>query len=196
MLTMRRAGLHDLPGSYRVCLLTGDYGADATALYRNVELLGHVFVGPYLVGQPDLAAVVADDDGVAGYVLGALDTQQFDEWSEANWWPPLREQYALRTDRSPEAELVARIHRPLAPPDDFLADYPSHLHIDLLERARGHGNGRRMLEWLLGTLREQRSPGVHLDVGTRNSNAIEFYRHIGFQDLQANADGILMGLRL
>ena len=58
--------MRDLPGAYRVCLLTGDAGRDASTIYRNPELLGHVFVGPYIVGQPDLALVVADEVGIAG----------------------------------------------------------------------------------------------------------------------------------
>ena len=69
--------MRDLPGAYRVCLLTGDAGRDASTIYRNPELLGHVFVGPYIVGQPDLALVVADDAGIAGYALAAADTRGF-----------------------------------------------------------------------------------------------------------------------
>ena len=90
MLEIRPATLHDLPGAYRVCLLTADAGADASGPYRNPDLLGHVFVGPYVVGAPAHARVVADEDGVAGYLFGAADTLAFAAWAEAEWWPPLR----------------------------------------------------------------------------------------------------------
>jgi ribosomal protein S18 acetylase RimI-like enzyme len=183
-------------GAYRVCLLTGDAGRDATQIFRNPELLGHVYVGPYVVGQPDLASVVADDDGVAGYGLAAADTRAFEEWTEAHWWPPLREQYALRDDGSPEAELIALIHTPELVANDVLRNYPSHLHLDLLERVRGQGNGRRLMERMLSQLRERGSPGVHLGVDPTNANAIAFYRHLGFEDVGSQADSGLMGLRL
>jgi ribosomal protein S18 acetylase RimI-like enzyme len=196
MSIIRKAAIQDLPGTYRVALLTGDSGRDASAIHRNPDLLGHVFVGPYIVGQPDLAAIVADNDGVAGYVLGALDTRAFEQWTETNWWPSLRDDFPRRTDRSADAELIAMIHAPRLAPDALLRDYPSHLHIDLLERARGAGNGRALIEWLLARLRGGGSPGVYLDVGTENTNAIAFYRHLGFDQLSTDADATVMGLRL
>jgi ribosomal protein S18 acetylase RimI-like enzyme len=196
MTTIRGATLQDLPGTYRVCLLTGDAGRDATWRFRNPELLGHVFVGPYVVGQPDLAAVVADGDGVAGYCLAAVDTRAFERWTEDHWWPTLREQYPPRADGSPEAEFIRRIHAPRLAADDLLDDYPSHLHIDLLDRVRGRGNGRLLVERVLATLRAGGSSGVHLDVASGNGNAIAFYRHLGFDEVGRTPDSILMGLRL
>jgi ribosomal protein S18 acetylase RimI-like enzyme len=196
MATIRAATLQDLPGTYRVCLLTGDAGRDATRIYRNPELLGHLFVGPYVVGQPDLASVVADEDGVAGYGLAALDTRDFERWTEAHWWPALREQYPLRTDGSPEAELIALIHGPPLAADALLDQYPSHLHIDLLERVRGQGNGRLLIERMLTRLREGGSSGVHLDAASSNANAIAFYRHLGFRQVGRGTDSIFMGLQL
>ena len=90
MTVIRSATLEDLPGVYRVCLQTGDSGRDGTALYRNPDLLGHVYAGPYVVGEPELAFVVADEHGVAGYVLAAEDTRAFEAWAETSWWPNLR----------------------------------------------------------------------------------------------------------
>jgi len=194
--TIRTATLQDLPGAYHVCLLTGDAGRDATKLFRNPELLGHVFVGPYLVGRPDLASIVADDDGIAGYGLAAADTRAFEQWTETTWWPTLRADYPPRTDGSPEAELIASIHAPRLAADALLAEYPSHLHLDLVRRVRGQGYGRRLIERVLAQLRAGGSSGVHLDVAASNANAIEFYRHLGFADLKRRTDSIVMGVRL
>ena len=196
MTIIRTATLQDLPGAYRVCLLTGDAGRDATRLFRNPELLGHVFVGPYLVGHPDLASVVVDDDGVAGYGLAAADTRAFEQWTETNRWPTLRAEYPVRTDGSPEAELIASIHAPPPAADGLLDEYPSHLHVDLVERVRGQGYGRRLIERVLAQLREGGSSGVHFHVASSNANAVEFYRHLGFAELERRTDSILMGLRL
>jgi hypothetical protein len=82
---------------YEICLLTGDSGEDATALYRDPRLLGEVYVGPYLRAPAALALVGSDDDGVAGYVLGVPDTIAFEEWCEHSWWPALRSRYPLGT---------------------------------------------------------------------------------------------------
>jgi ribosomal protein S18 acetylase RimI-like enzyme len=196
MPTIRPATMRDLPGAYRVCLLTGDAGRDASAIYRNQELLGHIFVGPYIVGQPDLALVVADNAGIAGYLLAAADTRAFERWAEEEWWPPLREQYPLKADGSPEAELIELFYRTPFADDSVVDEFPAHLHIDLLERVRDQGLGRVLIEWLLGELRRRGCSGVHLDVAIENANAIAFYRHLGFDELERSRDDLVMGLRL
>ncbi len=196
MLQIRPATVHDLPGVYRVCLQTGDSGRDATALYRNPDLLGHVYVGPYVVGQEDLASVVADRDGVAGYLLAAADTPAFEAWTASSWWPPLRAQYPLTDDSSADSDIIRTIHAPPRAPDTIVAAYPSHLHIDLVPRAQGLGFGRALIERLLEQLRARGSAGVHLDVSADNPNAIGFYRYLGFEELERAETGVLMGMRL
>lgn len=195
MSTIRPATLHDLPGLYRVCLETGDSGRDATLLYRNPDLLGHVYVGPYVVGQLDLAFVVADADGVAGYCLGAADTRAFEAWEEEHWWPLLRDQYPLTAGSTPDDEIVRLLHSPPQPPDSVVVPYPSHMHIDLLERIRGQGVGRALVQRLLDALSERGSTGVHLGVGLDNDNAQAFYRHLGFVDLESTDDELFMVIR-
>jgi ribosomal protein S18 acetylase RimI-like enzyme len=188
--------LHDLPGTYRVCLQTGDSGRDATVLYRNPDLLGHVFVGPYIVGQPTLASVVTDGLGVAGYCLAAEDTRIFQSWAEEHWWPILRRQYPPNEGTTRDDELIRLIHRPPQSPDGVVTAYPAHLHIDLLERARGQGLGRELIERLLAALRERDSPGIHLEVGADNANAIDFYEHLGFVELERTQGSRLLGMKL
>ena len=112
MSQIRPATLQDLPGAYRVCLLTAAAGGDASASYRNPDLLGHVFVGPYVVHSPELARVVVDPEGVAGYVVGAADTRAFEAWAEGAWWPVLRAQYPALGDGTRDAEVIEMIQRP------------------------------------------------------------------------------------
>jgi ribosomal protein S18 acetylase RimI-like enzyme len=155
-----------------------------------------VYAGPYIVGEPDLALVVADRDGIAGYCLATADTRAFEAWCEAHWWPSLREQYPLPADESPDGELVALIHAPARSPDDVVREFPAHLHIDLLERTRGLGLGRTLVERQLAALRDRGAPGLHLDVAADNPNAIAFYRHLGFREVHRRSSSILMAMRL
>ena len=196
MIRLRAATVHDLPGAYRVCLLTGDAGQDASALYRDPDLLGHVFVGPYIVGQPDHAFVLSDEAGVAGYCLAASDSRDFERWAEATWWPALRAHLPVLDDGSPDADLIRIINEPERAPDAVIGAYPSQIHIDLLARARSQGFGRQMIETQLDRLRRSGSPGVHLEVDARNANAIDFYRHLGFVEVERPDGSLLMGLRL
>jgi ribosomal protein S18 acetylase RimI-like enzyme len=196
MLRIETAGLHDLPGAYQTCLLAGEAGGDATRLYRDPDLLGHVYVGPYITQGTGTQLVVVDEDGAAGYLLSADDTASFEEWAEAEWWPPLRARYPIRDDGSRDAELIRLIHEPPRTPADLVAEYPAHLHIDLQERARGTGLGRALIERLLAAMREREVAGVHLGVDADNANAIGFYEHLGFREVDQEPGGLLMGLRL
>ncbi|MDO4246626.1 MAG: GNAT family N-acetyltransferase, partial [Deinococcus sp.] len=183
------------------CLRTAASGEDGTHLYRDPELIGHVYVGPYLAHSPEFAFVLEDGQGVCGYVLGVLDSRAFARRLEREWWPSLRAQYpAPQTppaERTPDERATFLIHSPEQYDDPLLRDFPSHLHIDLLPRGQGAGQGRRLMETLLDALRQAGSPGVHLGVGGQNTRAQGFYRHLGFEVLRRwEGGGALMGYRL
>ena len=195
VLRIEPARLPDLPGAYRVCLLTGDAGEDATGLLRDPDLLGHVYVGPYIAREQGTQLVAVDEQGVTGYLLSADDTLAFEAWAEAAWWPQLRARYANLADGSMDAELIELIHMPERTPEDLVAEYPAHLHIDLLERTRGKGLGRTLIERLLEDLHDRGVPGVHLGVDEANTNGIGFYEHLGFREVAREPGGILMAMR-
>ena len=73
----------DLDSLYRICLATGDAGADAAHLYRDPELVGHVYAGGYAALSPQTAFVAEDGEGVAGYIIGPADTRAFDAKMDA-----------------------------------------------------------------------------------------------------------------
>ena len=186
----------DFAGAYRICLATGASGDDATELYADPNLLGHVYVGPYLAFEPAHAFVLRDTANVVGYSLGARDTAEFEATCAARWWPPLRAMYPQDRERPDrDARMVGKIHEPDRTSEDLLEEYPSHLHIDLLPVAQGHGHGRAMLEAVVASLFDAGSPGVHLGVGAKNERAIGFYRHLGFEQLQAVPGALIMGRR-
>jgi ribosomal protein S18 acetylase RimI-like enzyme len=184
---------------YYVCVHTGAAGEDATPLLRDPALLGHVYAGPYLELAPDLAFVVEDDDGVAGYILGAADTAEFEDRLERDWWPELRRRYpTLQThgDAALDDLLIALMHSPARAPADLVAAYPSHLHIDLLPRLQGQGWGRRLIDTLVERLRATGSHGLHLGVAAANANAQAFYRAVGFTELDDDSVTVTFAMRL
>ncbi|WP_448630882.1 GNAT family N-acetyltransferase [Cellulomonas soli] len=189
----------DLPGMYRLCLLTGAAGGDATALYRNPDLLGHVYCGPYPVADPGLSFVVADEQGVGGYVVATADTLAFEEWMERQWWPTLRAQHPVTSDPQDGTEdhrLVERLHAWRPTPDPLHEQFPAHLHIDLLPRLQGQGWGRRLIERLSAELRDRGVPGLHLGVDGRNTGAVAFYERLGFRRAEEQEWGLTLTLDL
>lgn len=183
---------------YDICLLTGDSGADASALYRDPRLLGEVYVGPYLRYAPSHAFVAADDEGVAGYVLGVPDTPAFEAECERSWWPALRARYPLSSypSETPDGRIVRLIHKPPTASPDVVERYPAHLHIDLLPRIQGQGDGRRLLTVLLDSLASAGAGGVHLGVGLSNQRAIGFYRRMGFTEVHTYTHSLIMARTL
>lgn len=193
MFHIRPARPTDRAALYDICLKTGDSGADGTPLYQDPELIGHIYAGPYLNFQPDLAFVLEDEAGVCGYVIGALDSRAFADTLEREWWPALRKQYpepaAPPAERSRDERLANLIHHPHPAPEHLMAEYPSHLHIDLLPRAQGGGHGKRLMFTLFEALQQAGSVGVHLGVGGKNANAQAFYKHLGFTELRRDDAG-------
>jgi ribosomal protein S18 acetylase RimI-like enzyme len=186
--TIRLAQPDDLAAAYHVCLKTGDHGRDGEPFYRDdPDALGRIFVGPYLKFEPQLSLVMEDEAGVAGYCLAAFDSHAFYDRYEREWRPQLCQQFPLPAgDPSTwtRAQLVhSWYHQPTYFCPQPYAQYPSHMHIDLLERMRGRGVGRQMMERQMAELRRRGSPGAHLAVDVQNTPALSFYDKLGFREL-------------
>jgi GNAT superfamily N-acetyltransferase len=64
-----------------------------------------------------------------------------------------------------------------------LADYPAHLHIDLLPEWQGKGFGRGLINAFLTGLREAGVARVHLGMAVANVEARAFYDRLGFTEI-------------
>lgn len=186
-MRIRPARPDDRADLYAICLRTGAAGQDASGQYDDPDLLGEVFVGPYLALEPRFAFVATgegSDDAARGYCLGALDSAEFAERCERAWWPGLRARHPLEAPRrQTDRALVQLIHHPLVLPAALVDAYPSHLHIDLLPSLQGQGAGRALIEHLLDVLSAAGSRGVHLGVALENVRAAGFYQRLGFIEL-------------
>jgi len=202
---IRPARASDLPGAYHVCLKTGNYGQDGEPFYRDdPDALARIFVGPYLAMEPELSLILEDGDGVCGYAFGAFDSKAFFARYESEWRPGLCAQFPAPLGDPARWTRTQQVHDWYHHPDYFTPEpyeaYPSHLHIDLLARARGRGYGRRMMEQVMDRLRQRGSPGAHLGVSMLNAPAFGFYQRLGFRELIRVGSGkegcIYMGKRL
>ncbi len=189
---IRRYQPADLDELYRICVQTADNGQDATSMFRDPRLPGHVYAAPYALFEPSLAFVAQDAGGVGGYIVAALDSQAFEQRLERDWWPALRashpepSQDLARALSRPEQFALRAIHHPWGTPDDLARGFPSHLHINLVPRWQGQGIGRQLIATVISALRDQGSHGLHLHVGHGNQRAAGFYRQVGFAELPAD----------
>jgi ribosomal protein S18 acetylase RimI-like enzyme len=181
----------DREALYDVCIRTADSGEDARGRYSTDDLSGDIFVGPYLHLEPELAFVLDDGDRAVGYCLGTADTAAFVRAHRERWLPRMRQRYAEPvgepiTDEEWLLDFLFHPERMLRPE---LADYPAHLHIDLLPDYQGAGHGRRLIEAFLDAAAEAGAPAVHLAVLTSNTRAIGFYHRLGFQPIEVTDAG-------
>lgn len=186
-----------LPDLYRICLLTGEDGNSAEAMYAQPDLLGHYYAAPYGVLEPESCFMLVDYDGACGYVVGTRDSVEFAKRFNAKWRPVLRDKLTepRAEDCSLDARMIRRIHAGYAAPA-LSDDYPAHLHINLLPRAQGQGAGRRLIERFLSHLCAHAVRGVHLGVGAANERAMAFYEHLGFRCIERPPWGRRYGLQL
>lgn len=181
----------DLDALYRIALATAVRGCDASAICHDPKLVGHVFAAPYALFSPETVRVAEDAEGVAGYIVGAANTPDFEKLLEARWWPTLRPIYpnppsASRKSWSRDQLMCHLIQVPDRACKELVEAYPAHLHINLLPRLRGRGFGRRLMNYWLDLVYSLGARGAHLSVGTANARAIRFYRAVGFRELKVS----------
>lgn len=183
-LELRPFGIADLPGVYRVCAEVDGVGAGAPPSLRVPELAGHVYAGPYAVADPELAFVLVDELGVAGYLVATADAAAFELWRHEHWSPALRAQFPISAGAGEDyadRRYLEELHRPPMGPDPQTKEAPAQLHMKLTERARQRGRGRALVEALEVRLRARDVPGIHVGVAATNGPAIAFYERLGFR---------------
>src|SRR5699024_7714278 len=106
------------------------------------ELIGHSYVGPYAVLEPDYCFVAVEEVRVVGYIVATPDSIAFHQKCETQWFPVLRARYPEPSpeDDSAAAKFTRTLHRGHIPSRKIdPALYPASLHIDLLPQAQGRG---------------------------------------------------------
>jgi GNAT superfamily N-acetyltransferase len=188
MLDIRPFNSADLDALYLISLATGHEGGDASHLYTDGKLMGHIYAAPYALLEPDLALVVEDAHGVAGFVVGTSDTRSWFQRLENEWWPHLRTTYedpaSIPTaDWSADQRRAFMIHHPSPPPTVIIERYPAHLHLNLLPHVQGRGIGRLLFsEWMAIAARYGAGP-IHIGANRSNPGAIRFWSQLGFKTL-------------
>ncbi|MCG7389401.1 GNAT family N-acetyltransferase [Pantoea sp. ACRSB] len=190
---IRPATPADYPALYRICLETADAGGDARALYSDPDYPGQRFAVPYARFAPDFAFVLEIAGEVMGYVVAAPDTRAFEAQLQAEWWPLWQEKYRQRTASAPlDNKVLDAIRQPDSAAEALVAQWPAHLHINLLPAAQKGGWGRKMIEHELEALRAAGVSGVHLGVSLQNEQVCAFYQRMGFTPIM-RSNAIYMG---
>jgi ribosomal protein S18 acetylase RimI-like enzyme len=198
--TIRRYRETDLAAVYDICVRTADAGQDARGKYQSDDLMGDLFAGPYVFLEPEVAFVLdenqGDGDRAVGYIVGTPDTAAFARAYRERWIPRLAGRYRVppQPPVSPDEQMLALHHWPERLLWPGLAEYPAHLHIDLLPAFQGAGCGRALMTTFCDAVAQAGAVGVHVTVVADNVPAIGFYRRLGFEPLAVDDPGLVVYL--
>lgn len=178
----------DVPALNDVAVRTGHEGGDARSLFTDPDMLAAVFVGPYVHLEPDLAFVVDNSQRPVGYIVGTADTPTFATRVRDDWLPVVTDRYPHppAVPETAEEQLAFLLHYPEYSVRPELAEYPAHLHINLLPQYQGAGYGRALMSAFLTAVRDKGAEGAHLGVARNNIGAIAFYQRLGFHELSVS----------
>ena len=169
--TIRQFDGGDAEGVRAVCA-----AADSHFSPAQRDILLTLYCNYYIEQEPEHCLVLADDnDHAVGYCIAASDWFQYKTRYNAIYLPLLR-QCGGRGQ-------VWRKRVEMSHLDQFAADYPAHLHIDLLEDWRGSGYGTKLLASMAELLADEGVCGVMLGVGDTNTGARRFYARFGFSEI-------------
>jgi GNAT superfamily N-acetyltransferase len=178
----------DIEALYRISLATGLAGGDASPLHDDPKLIGHIYSAPYALLEPELALVVEDGDGVAGFVVGTTDTMAWEQKLERLWWPSLRQRYASPSEAhastwTHDQRRAFMIHHPTSTPAAVALPYPAHLHMNLLLRLQSRGIGRELFHRWMALAGARGAKATHVAINHANTGGLKFWEKMGFADL-------------
>ena len=165
-----------------ICLATGSEKGRTDPVHGAFAKL--FYCDPYI--DNETALILVDEGKPVGYILCAEDYDAY----EKHMAPYIEEIEKLGRDYPERVRLQLECYK------SFKDRYPAHMHIDILEDYTGGGNGSKLLQKLIDKLKEDHVKGLMLGVSKDNKRACAFYRKNGFEVIEEDESGALLGMDL
>ncbi len=170
----------------RYICLNSDGPCDADE--KGQHFLLTTYCDYYIEREGHNCFVFADEnDNAVGYILCAENFHAFREVFFSDFKTRIAPE---RISEHKWAEESIVLH------EKYAADYPAHLHIDLLPDYQGKGIGTQLMQTLSDHLRNKKCRGVMLTVFKHNTGAVRFYERYGFDCIGENANNFAFGKKL
>ena len=154
------------------------------------DALFAAYLDYYLDCESEFCFVAANDAGTpVGYVICAPDFKKYSERFFSNKLP-----YSAKLIKSDPGVWLAKKAETLLL-KKTAAEYPAHLHIDILPEGQRIGIGTALVDALKEKLRAHGVPGVFLLCSAKNEKGVNFYRKYGFKELKKLPGSIVFGLK-
>lgn len=167
-----------------ICVATSWFANDDTP--TNRAMLTAMYCDYYLDNQSQHCFVAVDEtDTPVGYILCAVDVDDYDEKIEDLYLPLVRKISSKQYFEFNASHKIAQRY--------VRAGYTAHLHIDILPDYHRQGIGTQLVEALENHLKELYVEGIHLVCSAKNQNARAFYEKMGYQDIDYIVGAVVYG---
>lgn len=167
-----------------ICYLTGYMGEPVDWFWRDLDSFANIWSAYYTDQEPESLFVAIRSGRVVGYLFGCIDTARSPSLASTLTRQVIcRFLFFRRGTAGFFRRSIRDVLRGTAFPPGELDDarWPSHLHINLLPKARGAGAGAALMHAWFGRLATMDSPGCHLATLAENKDALSFFERMGFR---------------
>ena len=155
---------------------------------RDQDYILDTYCDYYIECEPENCFVAANEkDEAVGYIYCAENYAAYQAHFNEKYLPKVK---ALGYFKWKASLASYRLHA------KYAAEYPAHLHIDILDDYQRKGLGSKLVGALSEHLKAKGIPGLMLTVGGTNSKGINFYKKYGFEVLEKGFGDVAMGLTL
>ncbi len=181
----------------QICWKTGYMGDDAAPFFNDRYLFGLLFCLYYTDYEPEncFIAVCTKSDKAVGYILSSLNSELQELRFKKRIVPRIIIRLFVfsiwRYHKSFRLVLGWRRQTEESEIDTqtLYLNYPAHLHIDVLEKFQRQGIGTKLVMQLEHYLKFKGIKGVHLGTSSYNSQALTFYKKMGYKIIYEGSEG-------
>ena len=186
----------DEPAIIEITYKTGFKGEDLTGrgYCEDARLWYLIFIGYYARYEPEhfFVAVESNSNKVVGFICGTPDTLNQEAIFRKHMVPRIKFRlFGFTSWRYPRSfKKVLEMMRWVtvgtedAENDPIIAQYPAHLHINILPGFQGQGIGSQLINRFEEHIATLGAKGIHLGTTNQNKKAVPFYHKMGFEIVQ------------
>ncbi len=184
MITIRPYQKKDFRYVQDICVATSSFASDDTPVNR--ALLCAMYCDYYLDNQSSHCFVAVDENDIpVGYILCAVDTDDYQEKMAENYLPLVRKLSSKQYfEYNAQLKIAERYVR---------SGYTAHLHVDILSDYHRQGIGTQLVNALQDHLKALYVEGLHLVCSSKNEVARAFYEKMGFEDIDYIVGSVVYG---
>ncbi|MEI6579719.1 MAG: GNAT family N-acetyltransferase [Eubacteriales bacterium] len=184
METIRPYQPKDRDNIRKICLIN----AGNPKTKRDQDFILDTYCDYYIECEPENCFVAANEkDEAIGYIYCAENYAKYQARFNEKYLPKVKELGYFKWKASLGSY---RLHA------KYAAQYPAHLHIDLLDEYQRKGLGSKLVNVLSEHLKAKGIAGLMLTVGRTNELGINFYKKYGFSELEKGLGDVAMGIKL